>query len=117
MAKKSSKGKGSGKPIPKVEVNLEISPEEGEELLKTLQVRFEENMDRHQSFEWAEVRAKLEVHRTYRSRQLGSNHSRVRDGRHHIRHGCANLRFANRDGSRRYSLRLSGRQNNEPVYA
>jgi len=38
MAKKPSKG--SGKPIPKVEINLELSPEQGEELLKTLKDRF-----------------------------------------------------------------------------
>jgi len=33
--------KGSGKPIPKVAINLEISPEEGEELLEKLKRRFE----------------------------------------------------------------------------
>jgi hypothetical protein len=54
--------KGSGKPIPKVEINLEISPEQGEELLETLQVRFEKNMNRHEGLEWAKVRAKLEAH-------------------------------------------------------
>ena len=61
MVKKAPKGTGSGKPIPKVEINLDITPEEGKELLKTLQVRFEENMDRHQGLEWAEVREKLEA--------------------------------------------------------
>jgi hypothetical protein len=60
MAKTSSKG--SGKPIPKVEINLETSPESVEALLKTLQVRFEENMDRHQGLEWAEVQKRLEAH-------------------------------------------------------
>jgi hypothetical protein len=60
MPKKSSKG--NGKPIPKVEINLEISPEQGEELLKILKARFEKNMDRHKGFEWAKVQAKLEVH-------------------------------------------------------
>jgi len=60
MAKKSSKG--SGQPIPKVEINLEISPEQGEELLKTLEVRFEKNMNRHKGLEWAKVQAKLEAH-------------------------------------------------------
>ena len=59
MAKKSSKG--SGKPIPKIEINLELSPEQAEELLKTLQVRFEKNMNRHQGLEWAKVQAKLEA--------------------------------------------------------
>jgi len=60
MAKQPSKG--SGKPIPRVEVNLEVSPKAVEELLKTLQVRFEENMDRHKGLEWAKVQAKLEAH-------------------------------------------------------
>jgi len=59
MAKKSSKG--SDRPIQKVEVNLEFSPQQGEELLDTLQVRFEENMDRHKGLKWADVQAKLEA--------------------------------------------------------
>jgi len=58
MAKNLSKG--NSRPIPKVEINLEISPKQGEELLKTLQVRFEENMDRHKGLEWAKVQTKLE---------------------------------------------------------
>jgi hypothetical protein len=53
--------KGSGKPIPKVEINLEISPDQGEELLETLKLRFEKNMERHKGFEWAKVQAKLEA--------------------------------------------------------
>ena len=60
MAKKASKG--SGKPIPKVEINLELSPEQGEELLNTLKVRFEKNMNRHQGLEWPKIQAKLEAH-------------------------------------------------------
>ena len=60
MAKKPSKG--SGKPIPKVEINLELSPEQGEELLKLLQVRFEKNMNRHKGIEWHKIQAKLEAH-------------------------------------------------------
>ena len=60
MAKKSSKG--SGKPIPKVEINLELSPEQGEELLKTLQVRFEKNTNRHKGLAWPKIQAKLEAH-------------------------------------------------------
>jgi hypothetical protein len=59
MAKKTSKG--SGKPIPKIEINLELSPEQGEELLKTLQVRFEKNMNRHEGLEWPKIQAKLEA--------------------------------------------------------
>ncbi|WP_420644673.1 DUF4256 domain-containing protein [Candidatus Leptofilum sp.] len=58
MAKKSSKG--GGKPIPKVEVNLVISPPEIENLLATLQERFEQNMDRHEGLEWNKIAAKLE---------------------------------------------------------
>ncbi len=61
MAKKSSKGKGSGKPIPNVEINLELSPKEREELLRRLKDRFEKNMDRHEGLEWAEIQAKLEA--------------------------------------------------------
>jgi hypothetical protein len=60
MAKKSSKG--SGKPIPKVEISLKFSPKQGDELLKTLQVRFEQNMKRHEGLEWSEIQAKLEAH-------------------------------------------------------
>ena len=59
MAEKSSKG--SGKPIPKVEINLELSPEQGEELLKTLQVRFEKNTNRHKDLAWPKIQAKLEA--------------------------------------------------------
>lgn len=54
-----SKGKGSGKPIPKVEVNLTVSPSQREELLSTLQERFENNMERHEGIEWNKVQAKL----------------------------------------------------------
>ncbi len=60
MAKRSSKG--NGHPIPKIEINLELSPEQGEELLKTLKVRFEENMNRHKGLEWPKIQAKLEAH-------------------------------------------------------
>lgn len=54
--------KGSGKPIPKVEINLEISPKQGEELFKKLKLRFEKNLQRHKGLEWANVQAKLEAH-------------------------------------------------------
>ena len=39
----------------------ELSPEQGEGLLKTLQARFEKNMNRHSGLEWAKVQAKLEA--------------------------------------------------------
>ena len=55
MAKKSSKG--SGKAIPQVEINLDISPE----LLNTLQARFQANMSRHQGLAWADIQAKLDA--------------------------------------------------------
>ena len=60
MAKKPSKG--SGKPLPKIEINLEISPVQSEALLNTLQVRFEKNMNRHKGLEWPKIQAKLEAH-------------------------------------------------------
>jgi hypothetical protein len=37
-----------------------LTPEQQEELLKTLQSRFESNMKRHRGMEWAKVRARLE---------------------------------------------------------
>jgi hypothetical protein len=60
MAKKASKG--NGHPIPKVEINLEISPKQGEELIITLKVRFEKNMNLHEGLEWPKIQAKLEAH-------------------------------------------------------
>ncbi len=40
----------------------ELLPEQRQELLKTLQTRFEKNMLRHASLEWAKVQARLEAH-------------------------------------------------------
>ena len=40
----------------------ELSPEQREELLRALRARFEENMNRHESLEWAKVQAKLEAY-------------------------------------------------------
>ena len=60
MAKRPSKG--NGLPIPRIEVNLELSPERREELLTRLQVRFEKNMNRHQGLEWPKIQEKLEAH-------------------------------------------------------
>ena len=51
-----------GQPIPKIEISLELSPEQGEELLKTLRVRFEKNMNRHKGLDWSKIQAKLEAH-------------------------------------------------------
>lgn len=58
MAKKS--GKGGGKPIAKVEVELEPSALQVEGLLDVLQHRFEQNMERHEGVAWATVRERLE---------------------------------------------------------
>ena len=38
----------------------ELSPEQREELLRALKVRFEKNMNRHNNLEWPKVQAKLE---------------------------------------------------------
>jgi hypothetical protein len=54
--------KGSGRPIPKFEIDLTFSPEQGEELLKTLQARFDNNMHRHAGLAWPDVQARLEAH-------------------------------------------------------
>jgi len=40
----------------------ELSPEQREELLRALKVRFEKNMNRHKGLEWTKVQAKLEAH-------------------------------------------------------
>jgi len=53
--------KGSGKPIPQVEVNLKYSPQEGNDLLTALRERFAENMPRHQGLEWDKIQSKLEA--------------------------------------------------------
>ncbi len=60
MAIQSSKG--SGQPIPKIEIRVELSPQQGEELLKVLQVRFEKNMQRHEGLSWSKIQEKLEAH-------------------------------------------------------
>ena len=39
----------------------DLSPEQSEDLLKTLKARFEKNMNRHKSLEWANVQARLEA--------------------------------------------------------
>src|SRR5436190_17613958 len=38
-----------------------LPPAQNEELLKTLKVRFEKNMNRHKNIEWTKVQAKLEA--------------------------------------------------------
>jgi hypothetical protein len=41
----------------------ELSPEQHEELLRTLKARFDKNMNRHKGLEWAKVQAKLEANK------------------------------------------------------
>ena len=48
-------------PVSGVETKKELSPEQGEELLRALKARFENNMNRHKGLEWAKVQAKLEA--------------------------------------------------------
>src|SRR6478752_177206 len=38
-----------------------LSPQEQEELLKTLKIRFEKNMKRHKGLEWSAIQTKLET--------------------------------------------------------
>jgi hypothetical protein len=42
-------------------IKRELSPKQREELLETLQARFEKNISRHKGLEWAKVKAKLEA--------------------------------------------------------
>jgi hypothetical protein len=41
--------------------NATVSKKQREDLLKTLQTRFEKNMNRHKGLEWAKVQAKIEA--------------------------------------------------------
>ncbi|MDB4904383.1 MAG: hypothetical protein JWQ63_3664 [Mucilaginibacter sp.] len=51
----------------------DLSPEQCEELLRTLKTRFEKNMNRHKGLEWAKVQAKLEANPdSYRDEKLWS---------------------------------------------
>ena len=40
----------------------ELKPKQRQELLETLEARFEKNMNRHQGLEWTRIQAKLEAH-------------------------------------------------------
>lgn len=55
---------------------VELSPEQREELLKILKARFEKNMNRHQGLEWANVQAKIEAN----AEKLWSLHEMERTG-------------------------------------
>ena len=54
----------------------ELSREQREELLRALKARFEKNMNRHKSLEWAKVQAKLEAN----TEKLWSLHEMERTG-------------------------------------
>ena len=43
-----------------METKKKLSPEQHDELLRALKVRFEKNMNRHKGLEWAKVKAKLD---------------------------------------------------------
>jgi Protein of unknown function (DUF4256) len=48
-------------PVSGVEAKRELSPEQHKELLRTLKVRFEKNMNRHEGLSWAKIQAELEA--------------------------------------------------------
>ena len=59
----------------------ELSPEQREELLRSLEARFEKNMNRHKGLEWANVQAKLEASPvSYRDEKLWSLNEMERTG-------------------------------------
>jgi hypothetical protein len=60
MDKKASRGSSQSTPL--VEINLNITPEQSEELLKTLKERFNNHNHRHPGLEWNQVQARLEAH-------------------------------------------------------
>lgn len=60
MAKTPSKGNGQS--LQKIEINMEISTEQIEHLLDTLEDRFEKNMNRHKDLDWPKIQAKLQAH-------------------------------------------------------
>jgi hypothetical protein len=47
--------------ISKDDAKKKLSPEQREELLRAFKTRFEKNMNRHKSLEWAKMQAKLEA--------------------------------------------------------
>src|SRR6266853_1164451 len=54
----------------------DLSPEQREELLRTLKARFEKNMNRHKGVEWSKVQARLEAN----ADKLWSLHEMERTG-------------------------------------
>lgn len=59
--KKSESSKGSGQGIARVEFKLALSPDQREQLVETLQARFEKNQTRHPDMAWANVQTRLEA--------------------------------------------------------
>jgi hypothetical protein len=57
-------------------IKKELSPEQREELLRTLKARFEKNMNRHKDIEWTKVQARLEAN----PEKLWSLHEMERTG-------------------------------------
>jgi hypothetical protein len=57
-------------------IKKELSPEQREELLRTLKARFEKNMNHHKGLEWAKVQAKLDAN----PEKLWSLHEMERTG-------------------------------------
>lgn len=51
-----------GKEKMKKDKAKELSPEQREKLLKTLEARFEKNMKRHKGLQWSKVKARLQSH-------------------------------------------------------
>jgi hypothetical protein len=64
-----------------VETIKKLSPEQREELLRTLKDRFEKNMNRHRDLEWAKLQANLEADPdSYRDEKLWSLNEMERTG-------------------------------------
>ena len=60
----------------KTMLKKQLSPDEGEELLRALKARFEKNMNRHKGLEWTKVQAKLKAN----AKQLWSLNEMERTG-------------------------------------
>jgi hypothetical protein len=64
-----------------MENKKELSPEQREELLRTLKARFEKNMNRHKGLDWVNVQANLETSPVrYRDKKLWALHEMERTG-------------------------------------
>ena len=63
-----------------MENKKELSPKHFEELLSSLKIRFEKNMNHHQGLEWADVKEKLEAYLISGSEKLWSLNEMERTG-------------------------------------